>query len=71
MCYFEINLHTMCYGSASVGLWPKGVRETVERAADKLATTAADTKSAVTVCAAMSAVAIVVAVIALIVAVRS
>ena len=51
-------------------MWPKSVRETVDRAAEKLADTAADTRSAMTGLAVLGVAALAVALIALVVAVR-
>jgi len=55
---------------AGMGFGLKEARETVTDAASKLAATAADTRTAVTVAAVLGAVALLVGVIALVVAVR-
>jgi hypothetical protein len=52
-----------------VSLIPKRVTETVDNAADKLASTASDTKRAVVACAALASVAFVLAAVALVLAV--
>jgi len=60
----------MCYRSESVGIFPKRVQETVDRAADKLAETAGDTRAAMTGLAVLGVAALAVALIALVVVVR-
>jgi hypothetical protein len=59
-----------CYRSESVGIFPKRVQDTIDRAADKLADTAADTRAAMTGLAVLGAAALLVALVALVVAVR-
>jgi hypothetical protein len=63
-------LHTKCYRERDVGLWPKEVRATVDRAADKLADTAADTRAAMAGLAVLGLAALGVALMALAVSMR-
>jgi hypothetical protein len=63
-------LHIECYRSDDVGILPRRVQETVDRAADKLADSAADTREAMIGLAVLGVAALAVALIALVVAVR-
>jgi hypothetical protein len=65
-------LHTWCYRSVSVSVFPfpKSVQATIDRSADKLADTAADTRAAMVGLAVLGVAALTVALVALVVAVR-
>ena len=53
-----------------MGIFPKRVQETVDRAADKLADTAADTRAAMVGLAVLGVTALLVALVALAIAVK-
>jgi len=65
-----LRIHIKCYRSDSVGIFPKRVQDTVDRAADKLADTAADTRAAMVGLAVLGVAALLVALAALAIAVR-